>query len=64
MTTPVTKTGRTVRRSVIVEIVGDTPSSRSDRVQADRVAGLGGKLEVESPPGAGTRVRATIPLGS
>lgn len=31
---------------------------------SDRVAGLGGKLEVESPPGAGTRVRATIPLGS
>jgi PAS domain S-box-containing protein len=29
---------------------------------ADRVASLSGKLEVESPPGAGTRVRAEIPL--
>jgi signal transduction histidine kinase len=29
---------------------------------ADRVASLSGKLEVESPPGVGTRVRAEIPL--
>ena len=29
---------------------------------ADRVAALDGRLEVESPPGAGTRVRARIPL--
>jgi signal transduction histidine kinase len=29
---------------------------------ADRVASLSGKLHVESPPGAGTRVRAEIPL--
>jgi PAS domain S-box-containing protein len=29
---------------------------------ADRVASLSGKLEVVSPPGAGTRVRAEIPL--
>jgi signal transduction histidine kinase len=29
---------------------------------ADRVASLSGTLEVESPPGAGTRVRAEIPL--
>jgi PAS domain S-box-containing protein len=29
---------------------------------ADRVASLSGRLEVESPPGAGTRVRAEIPL--
>jgi PAS domain S-box-containing protein len=29
---------------------------------ADRVAALGGRLAIESPPGAGTRVRAEIPL--
>ncbi|MGZ8701817.1 MAG: histidine kinase [Gaiellaceae bacterium] len=29
---------------------------------ADRVASLNGKLAVDSPPGAGTRVRAEIPL--
>jgi PAS domain S-box-containing protein len=28
---------------------------------ADRVAALGGRLTIESPPGAGTRVRAAIP---
>jgi len=28
----------------------------------DRVAALDGRLEIESPPGAGTRVRARIPL--
>ena len=30
---------------------------------ADRVEVLGGRLEVESPAGAGTTVRAFIPLG-
>ena len=29
---------------------------------ADRVASLSGKLDIDSPPGAGTRVRAEIPL--
>jgi signal transduction histidine kinase len=29
---------------------------------ADRVASLSGKLGIHSPPGAGTRVRAEIPL--
>jgi signal transduction histidine kinase len=29
----------------------------------DRVAALDGTLDVESPPGGGTRLRATIPLG-
>jgi signal transduction histidine kinase len=29
---------------------------------ADRVASLSGRLDVESPPGSGTRVRAEIPL--
>ncbi len=30
---------------------------------ADRVEALGGRLAVESPPGAGTTVRAVLPLG-
>jgi signal transduction histidine kinase len=29
---------------------------------ADRVDALGGRFEVHSPPGAGTRVRARLPL--
>jgi signal transduction histidine kinase len=29
---------------------------------ADRVASLNGKLAIDSPPGAGTRIRAEIPL--
>ena len=29
----------------------------------DRVGALDGTLEVESPPGAGTLIRARIPLG-
>jgi signal transduction histidine kinase len=28
----------------------------------DRVAALGGRLQVESPPGRGTRIAATLPL--
>ena len=31
---------------------------------ADRVAALGGSLEVDSPPGAGTRVSARLPAGT
>ena len=30
----------------------------------DRVAALGGRLEIESPPGGGTRIAATLPLRS
>jgi signal transduction histidine kinase len=30
----------------------------------DRVEALGGRLSVQSPPGAGTTVRAEVPLGS
>ena len=31
------------------------------RGRTDRVEELGGSLEIHSPPGAGTRLRATIP---
>ena len=30
----------------------------------DRVDALGGRLEVDSPPGGGTRVRASLPVRS
>jgi signal transduction histidine kinase len=29
---------------------------------ADRIDALGGSLEVDSPPGAGTRISARLPL--
>ena len=28
---------------------------------ADRVEAIGGRLEIASPPGAGTRIRAVLP---
>jgi signal transduction histidine kinase len=31
---------------------------------SDRVAALGGRLDIDSPPGAGTRVTARIPLSA
>jgi signal transduction histidine kinase len=31
---------------------------------ADRLSGLDGSLEIESPPGRGTTIRATIPCAS
>jgi signal transduction histidine kinase len=55
--------------ALLVEIVDDgsggaDPSSGTGlRGLADRVDALGGGLEVESPPGAGTRVSAHVPLG-
>jgi signal transduction histidine kinase len=53
--------------SVAVEIADDgvggatIEGSTGLRGLADRVAALGGQLQVESPPGAGTRVVASIP---
>jgi signal transduction histidine kinase len=55
--------------ALLVEIVDDgsggaDPSSGTGlRGLADRVDALGGGLEVESRPGAGTRVSAHVPLG-
>ena len=40
-----------------------TGSGSGLRGLADRVEALGGRLAVESPPGAGTTVRAVLPLG-
>jgi signal transduction histidine kinase len=44
---------------------GATPSAGSGlRGLADRVSALGGRLEIESPAGEGTTVRARLALGS
>jgi len=57
------------RNGIAVVEVADDGVGGADPVRgsglrglADRVASLSGKLHVESPPGAGTRVRAEIPL--
>ncbi|WP_053227697.1 GAF domain-containing sensor histidine kinase [Solirubrobacter soli] len=43
---------------------GASPDGGSGlRGLADRVEALGGRLHVESPPGAGTTVRARVPIG-
>ena len=55
-------------QTVLVEIVDDgsggaEPESGTGlRGLADRIEALGGRLEVDSPPGAGTRVSARLPL--
>jgi signal transduction histidine kinase len=57
-----------VADALLVEIIDDgsggaSPSSGTGlRGLADRVDALGGRLEVESPPGAGTRVSAHLPV--
>ena len=54
--------------ALLVEIVDDGSGGADPaggtglRGLADRVDALGGRLEVESPPGAGTRVSARLPL--
>ena len=55
---------------VVVEVVddgiggADTERGSGLRGLADRVEALGGRLQVWTPDGAGTRVRAEIPCGS
>jgi signal transduction histidine kinase len=55
-------------QTVLVEIVddgcggADPESGTGLRGLADRIEALGGRLEVDSPPGAGTRVSARLPL--
>ena len=40
----------------------DPASGTGLRGLADRVEALGGRLRIDSPPGAGTRIRAELPL--
>ena len=55
-------------QAVLVEIVDDgrggaDPASGTGlRGLADRIDALGGRLEVDSPSGTGTRVSARLPL--
>jgi PAS domain S-box-containing protein len=44
-------------------IGGADPHSHGLMGMSDRAAALGGRLEIESPPGAGTTVVATLPVG-
>jgi signal transduction histidine kinase len=59
----------TRRRTQLVVAVADDGAGGADRVSGsglrgltDRIEALGGRLEVSSPPGAGTTLRAEIPL--
>jgi PAS domain S-box-containing protein len=53
----------------VIEIVDDGVGGAASnggsgvRGLADRVEALGGRLSIDSPPGAGTRIRAEIPTG-
>jgi len=47
--------------TVIVEVRDDGAGGAEPRSIADRVEAVGGTLDVESPPGGGTRLRAEIP---
>jgi signal transduction histidine kinase len=55
-------------REVAVEIaddgIGGADPGRGSGLRGliDRVAALDGRLEIDSPPGAGTRLRAVVPL--
>src|SRR4051812_45365707 len=54
-------------RALRVEVVDDglggaDPSGHGLVGMADRVTALGGRLEIDSPPGGGTGLTATFPL--
>jgi len=50
-----------VGRTVIVEVRDDGAGGAEPRSIADRVEAVGGTLDIESPAGGGTRLRAEIP---
>jgi signal transduction histidine kinase len=59
----------TRRGTELVVAVADDGTGGADRVTGsglrgltDRIEALGGRLEISSPPSAGTRLRAEIPL--
>ena len=55
----------TLRVEVADDGVGGADQSRGTGIRglSDRVAALGGRLTVHSPPGQGTRITAEIPIG-
>jgi signal transduction histidine kinase len=59
-----------VEEALVVEIADDGVGGADPdggtglRGLADRIDALGGRLDVDSPPGAGTRVTARMPLGT
>jgi signal transduction histidine kinase len=60
----VARGGEELRVEVIDDGIGGADASKGTGLHglADRVDVLGGRLHVDSPPGAGTTVRAVIPL--
>jgi signal transduction histidine kinase len=63
-TVAVRREGGEVVAEVADDGVGGADAAAGSGLQGlgDRVAALDGRLEIESPPGAGTRVRAHLPL--
>jgi PAS domain S-box-containing protein len=62
----VVRTDAGLRLGVVDDGIGGADPSRGSGLRGlvDRVDALGGTLEVESPPGAGTRLTATLPVRS
>jgi signal transduction histidine kinase len=62
---------QTEDQSLVVEVVDDgrgfdpmaAPSGVGVSAMRERVEGLAGKIDVESPPGEGTKVTVRVPLG-
>jgi signal transduction histidine kinase len=63
VTVAVTRTGDRARVEVADDGVGGADPTRGTGLRglADRIGALGGTLAVESRPGAGTAIRASIP---
>jgi len=49
------------RAKELARMTGETIAEAVDRGLVDRLGALGGRLEVDSPPGRGTTVRAVVP---
>ena len=56
--------GEELRVEIADDGTGGADPSRGTGLRglADRIDVLGGRLEVDSPPGAGTSIRASVPL--
>ena len=61
----VSRVGDRATVEIIDDGVGGADLTRGSGLRglADRISALGGELVVESPPGGGTTIRATIPCG-